>query len=144
MGGGPVGIEFAGEIRSVYKDKKITIATSGPLMPGPWKDSLRTKLAGLLKNTNVDAKTNVKVDLPEDPAVAEHLSTPRDVSLSDGSTISAAMRPSEADDTVLSGRKNAPRLPKRGQSPRHGDQQQGLVSRCDAASILAQQSAEDK
>lgn len=88
VGGGPVGIEFSGEIRSVYKDKKVTIATSGPLMPGPWKDSLRTKLAGLLKSSAIDAKTNVKVDLPQDLAIAQHLSTPRDVPLSDGSTVS--------------------------------------------------------
>ncbi|CAO1621893.1 unnamed protein product [Sympodiomycopsis kandeliae] len=88
IGGGPVGVEFSGEVRTVYSDKKITLVTSGPLLPGAWKDSLRNKLTSLLHSNKIEVKTQTSIEIPEDVPIAEHLPTPRDITLSDGSKVS--------------------------------------------------------
>lgn len=68
VGGGPVGIELAGEIRDVYKDKKITIVhdkdnlLDGPVAP----EKVRNKLTNLVKSNNVQTVFNEIVVLPQD------------------------------------------------------------------------------
>ncbi|CAO1616513.1 unnamed protein product [Sympodiomycopsis kandeliae] len=89
IGGGPVGIEFAGEVRHAYKGKRITIVTSSSLLPGPWKESMRYKFAALLRENNVNVKTHTSIHQPEDLPINQHLSMIRNVTLSDGSTIQA-------------------------------------------------------
>lgn len=90
IGGGPVGVEFSGELRTQYPDKKIVIATSGDvLIPGPWKPSLPQKLNDLLKRENIEIRYNAKADLPEDLPLAKLLPEVKTLNLSDGSTVEA-------------------------------------------------------
>jgi NADH dehydrogenase FAD-containing subunit len=69
VGGGPVGIELAGEIRDVYKDTKITIVHNKDglmdeaSLPAP---KLRQKLHKLTEKNNVDTLFNSQVILPTD------------------------------------------------------------------------------
>lgn len=49
IGGGPVGVEVAGEIKTAYPDKTVTLITSTPtLIPGPLSDKFKARaLTGL-------------------------------------------------------------------------------------------------
>ncbi|PWN44287.1 FAD/NAD(P)-binding domain-containing protein [Ceraceosorus guamensis] len=74
IGGGPVGIEFAGEVVDQHPSKKVTLATSGPALLSPaWKSSLADKLEWQLEKAGVELITNAKVDLPSDVKTGELL-----------------------------------------------------------------------
>lgn len=67
VGGGPVGIELSGEIRDVYKDKKIVIVHSGSnLLDQKAPEKARNKLANLLASNKVQVILNDSVILPQD------------------------------------------------------------------------------
>lgn len=77
VGGGPVGVELAGEIREVYSDKKITIVhdkdnfldeASSP------NAKLRKNLLTLAQKNKIDTIFNDVVDLPTD--LKEHFYSP--------------------------------------------------------------------
>lgn len=56
MGGGPIGIETAGEIKEEFPQKNVTVVTSKELMPSPHVDlpeKLRTRLTEKLKKVGV-------------------------------------------------------------------------------------------
>lgn len=93
VGGGPVGVEFVGEVRTQYPKstgKAVTLATSGgELIPGGWKKSLGQKIHTLLTSEGIDIKYNAKVDLPEDVEVGKLLPTVRSFELPDGGKVEA-------------------------------------------------------
>ncbi|CEP11943.1 hypothetical protein [Parasitella parasitica] len=79
VGGGPVGIELAGEIRDVYAEKKITIVhakdnfldeASSPNV------KLRRSLLTLAQKNQIDTIFNDSVDLPSD--LKNHFYSPED------------------------------------------------------------------
>ncbi|KAL7326626.1 hypothetical protein PS15p_208931 [Mucor circinelloides] len=77
VGGGPVGIELAGEIREVYADKKITIVHDKDnfLDEASSPDAkLRKNLLDLAKKNKVDTIFNDAVALPAD--LKEHFYSP--------------------------------------------------------------------
>lgn len=61
IGGGPIGIESAGEIRQEFPGKNVTVVTSKELMPaphGPLPERLRARLAKKLRKIGVPVYTN--------------------------------------------------------------------------------------
>lgn len=55
VGGGPVGIELAGEIREVYRDKIISLVNAGDkLVAGPYDPRLSQRLEKLLRNHGIE------------------------------------------------------------------------------------------
>lgn len=90
VGGGPVGVEFAGELRSVDRQKKVQLVTSGQtLLQGPFKPSLQKSLLEGLARIDVPVRFNAKVDLPSDVKTLELLPQQRSFSLSDGTEVEA-------------------------------------------------------
>ncbi|KAJ3214488.1 hypothetical protein HDU67_001620 [Dinochytrium kinnereticum] len=66
VGGGPVGVEVAGEIRHMYKDKEITIVHDRPgLIPGPYYDSFRANVKAALERKKIRVILNESMDLPQ-------------------------------------------------------------------------------
>jgi NADH dehydrogenase FAD-containing subunit len=67
VGGGPVGIELAGEIREVYKDKRLTIVhdQENLLDKNNAPEKIRVKLADLVTSNNVKLVFNDSVILPQ-------------------------------------------------------------------------------
>ncbi|CAG8472899.1 15098_t:CDS:2 [Acaulospora morrowiae] len=64
IGGGPVGIELAGEIATNYTDKEITLVTSAnTLLSEKFPMKLRDRLAEQLKELNVKLVMGEKIDL---------------------------------------------------------------------------------
>lgn len=62
-GGGPTGIELAGEIKALYPGKKVTLVTSGAhFTPGEFSPKLGQKLAAQLKAAKVDFHFNTRLD----------------------------------------------------------------------------------
>ncbi|KAI8848136.1 hypothetical protein BC829DRAFT_226909 [Chytridium lagenaria] len=65
VGGGPVGVEVAGEIRHKYNDKDITIVHDrAGLIPGPYHDSFRANVKSALEKKNIRIILNESMDLP--------------------------------------------------------------------------------
>lgn len=64
VGGGPVGIELAGEIRDVYTDSKITVVHNEDGLLNADLPKLRKKCETLLEKSNVDLILNDSVILP--------------------------------------------------------------------------------
>ncbi|KAJ3104323.1 hypothetical protein HDU96_008977 [Phlyctochytrium bullatum] len=65
IGGGPAGVEIAGEIRHVYKDKDITIVHDRPsLIPGPLHETFRESVKQALVARNIRVILNESIDLP--------------------------------------------------------------------------------
>lgn len=61
VGGGPVGMETAGEIAAYYKDKKVTLVTSKGLMEdpnSPFSDKFKTALKRKLESVGVKVVLN--------------------------------------------------------------------------------------
>lgn len=62
VGGGPIGIEMAGEIKEAFPDKKITLVTSQELMHSPdvpFPDRFRERLRAKLESLEVTVHTGV-------------------------------------------------------------------------------------
>ncbi|CAO3598861.1 unnamed protein product [Absidia cylindrospora] len=68
VGGGPVGIELAGEIRDTYNkdDKKVTLIHSQPQLGNAsyMPTKVHHKLLGMMMSSDIDVLLNDKVDLP--------------------------------------------------------------------------------
>lgn len=89
LGGGPVGVEEAGEIRAVYPDKKITIIERGPRLVNGFREALHTSLYNQLKKKKIEVKLNTSVEVSDNlqSSAQKLLSEPLKLSLSDGTTI---------------------------------------------------------
>ncbi len=86
VGGGPVGIELAGEIAQVHPRKEVTLISSGPSLLPDYNPRLGTRLVKDLSTLGVDVKLNALVtDLPQISGPFG----PATLSLSDGGTVSA-------------------------------------------------------
>ncbi|KAJ3189652.1 Apoptosis-inducing factor 2 [Irineochytrium annulatum] len=65
VGGGPVGVETAGEIRARYPEKEITVVHDRPgLIPGPYGDAFRENVKAALERHRVKVILNESIDLP--------------------------------------------------------------------------------
>ncbi|KAJ3188138.1 Apoptosis-inducing factor 2 [Gaertneriomyces sp. JEL0708] len=63
IGGGPVGVEIAGEIATDYPTRKVTLVHSGAaLMPGPNSDKFKARLLANLQRLGVDVVLGEKVE----------------------------------------------------------------------------------
>lgn len=90
IGGGPVGVEFAGEVKAQHPNKKITLISSGNGLIEGFKPSLGKSLVNQLKDKNVNVRLNTSIEL-----TSEHIEKsqrlqqdqPLQVRLSDGSEI---------------------------------------------------------
>lgn len=89
LGGGPVGVEFSGEVRAVYPDKKITIIERGPRLLNGFRDALHNSLYNQLQKKKIDVKLNTSVEVTDDlqSSAQKLLKEPLKLTLSDGSTI---------------------------------------------------------
>ncbi|MCO5585032.1 hypothetical protein L7F22_038964 [Adiantum nelumboides] len=89
LGAGPVGIEFAGEIRAIYKDKKITLIERGPRLLRGFRQPLHDGLYNQLKKKNIEVKFNTSVEVTDDlqSSAQKFLSEPITLNLSDNSKI---------------------------------------------------------
>lgn len=66
-GGGPTGIELAGEIAAQHPGKKLTLVTSGAsFTPGDFSPKLGQKLLDQLRAAKVDVHFNTRLDTGED------------------------------------------------------------------------------
>jgi len=67
VGGGPVGVELAGEIATDFKGKKLTLIHSRPtLLPDNLNPELKSRVLQGLKDIGVDVWLNQKVHLDEE------------------------------------------------------------------------------
>jgi len=67
IGGGPVGVELAGEIATDFPDKKVTIVHSGQkIVTGPYSDKLRTKLQQKLKEHGITVVLGERVIIKDE------------------------------------------------------------------------------
>ncbi|CAO1618176.1 unnamed protein product [Parajaminaea phylloscopi] len=90
IGGGPVGTEFAGEVRALYADKKVTLVTKGPSLIEGFKPELGKRLLNTLKKSKVDVRLQTSLDeIPEDVTPAQLLPEARSFTLSDGTQVEA-------------------------------------------------------
>lgn len=89
LGGGPVGVEFGGEIRAVHPDKSITLIERGPRLLKGFREALHNSLYNQLKKKKIDVKLNTSVEVSDDlqSSAQKLLDEPIKLSLSDGSTI---------------------------------------------------------
>lgn len=63
VGGGPVGIETAGEIATDYPTKSVTLIHSGSaLMPGPTSDKFKSKVLTALRKKGVEVVLGERVE----------------------------------------------------------------------------------
>jgi NADH dehydrogenase FAD-containing subunit len=69
LGAGPAGLELAGEIKSFFPDKHVTLADiSEDILTGPYDDALRDELRRQLAALGVDLRLGVTVsELPSAP-----------------------------------------------------------------------------
>jgi NADH dehydrogenase FAD-containing subunit len=89
LGGGPVGVEFAGEIVAQHPGKSITIVQRDDrLIPG-WREGLHTRLLAQAKAKGIDVRLNTSIDVSDDLASSSNklLQQPQTLTLSDGSQI---------------------------------------------------------
>lgn len=90
VGGGPVGVEFAGEVKSVHPDKKITLVSRPAGLIDGFNPNLGKRLHNTLNKSGVDVRLGVSLDhLPQDLPTSKLLSEPRTFSFSDGSSVEA-------------------------------------------------------
>lgn len=91
VGGGPVGVELAGEIRDAHPDKQVTIVHRGSHLCSskdggngdvPITDTLGASLKNLCEERSIAVRLGVSV-----PAAAAAHTTGSDVALSDGSSV---------------------------------------------------------
>eukprot|EP00161_Ancyromonas_sigmoides_P016164 TRINITY_DN42_c0_g1_i2.p1 TRINITY_DN42_c0_g1~~TRINITY_DN42_c0_g1_i2.p1 ORF type:complete len:253 (-),score=91.63 TRINITY_DN42_c0_g1_i2:508-1188(-) len=69
VGGGPVGVELAGEIRAKYADKVINLVHSAhALIPDSAPDRLRDEVARRLRKLRVNVHLNQRVLVPKEAA----------------------------------------------------------------------------
>ena len=62
IGGGPVGVEMAGEIVDGYKDKKIHLIHSGNhLVTKEFGDTFQTNMRWCLDNANVEVILSIRI-----------------------------------------------------------------------------------
>jgi NADH dehydrogenase FAD-containing subunit len=88
LGAGPVGIELAGEIRSVWPDKSIVLLDERPdVLSGPYMPELRAELGRQLEELNVELVLGSR--LVEDPPTEPGELGPFTVSTEGGSTLTA-------------------------------------------------------
>ncbi|KAJ1814835.1 hypothetical protein LPJ56_002802 [Coemansia sp. RSA 2599] len=67
IGGGPVGVEIAGEIAYAYKDKRVTLVHGGKrLLPLKFKEGLSNGAVAKLEALGVNVALNEKIDIPSD------------------------------------------------------------------------------
>ncbi|KNC99520.1 uncharacterized protein SPPG_04911 [Spizellomyces punctatus DAOM BR117] len=63
VGGGPVGIEIAGEVATDYPEKKVTLVhASTTLMNGPYSDKFKARLLSTLQQRKVNVVLGEKVE----------------------------------------------------------------------------------
>ncbi len=90
IGGGPVAVETAGEIRHMYADKEISIVTSSAeLVPGPFNPKVRAKLNPIIAAANINVKYNTKTT--SIPATLDEQLSKQRVELSDGTSMDVDM-----------------------------------------------------
>ncbi|KAJ3051853.1 Apoptosis-inducing factor 2 [Rhizophlyctis rosea] len=62
VGGGPVGVELAGEIAVDHPIKKVTVVQAAPtLMVGPYSDKFKSRVLSGLKSRNVNVILNERI-----------------------------------------------------------------------------------
>ncbi|KAJ1880280.1 hypothetical protein H4R99_005086 [Coemansia sp. RSA 1722] len=67
VGGGPVGVEIAGEIAYAYKDKSVTLVHGAErLLPPNFKPGLSNGAVHKLERLGVKVVLNEKIDIPKD------------------------------------------------------------------------------
>ncbi|RKR90755.1 NADH dehydrogenase FAD-containing subunit [Micromonospora pisi] len=66
VGAGPSGLELAGEIKSFFPEKQVTVVDAGPdILPGPYEQALRDELRGQLDKLGVELRLGSPLrDLP--------------------------------------------------------------------------------
>lgn len=74
VGGGPVGVELAGEINYVHPGKRVTlVAKSSKLIPSQDNAKLHNKLLSQLQRAGNTVLTNEQIELPKELAIAQLL-----------------------------------------------------------------------
>lgn len=89
VGGGPVGVEFTGEVMSQHPDKKVTlIQQADRLVPG-WRQPLHDKLVAQLTAKKVDVRLNTRVEVRSEMIQSSNrlLEQPISLTLSDGAQL---------------------------------------------------------
>lgn len=90
VGGGPVGVEFIGEVRALYPNKKITLVSKGEGLIEGFNPNLGKRLHNTLKRTNVEVRLGTSLDeLPRDFPTSKLLDSAQAFSFSDGSKVDA-------------------------------------------------------
>ncbi|MFK3980245.1 NAD(P)/FAD-dependent oxidoreductase [Micromonospora sp. NPDC050397] len=69
VGAGPAGLELAGEIKSAFPDKHVTLVDAGPdILPGRFDQALRDELRAQLDKLGIELKLGSALDeLPDVP-----------------------------------------------------------------------------
>lgn len=88
VGGGPVGVEFVGEVMALYPEKKVTLVSRSSSLIDGIKPAVGQKLVGILEQSkSVDLKLGTSIELPSDIPSASLLPQARQVRLSDGTQV---------------------------------------------------------
>jgi apoptosis-inducing factor 2 len=87
-GAGPAGLELAGEIKSFFPDKQVTIVEAAPdVLSGPYEQALRDELRRQLDEIGVELR--LRSGLRELPAAAPATLAPVAVGSADGGELTA-------------------------------------------------------
>ena len=89
VGGGPVGVEFAGEVLEQHPGKKITLVHMGDSLLTGYRAPLGKKLFDQLRSRKVDVRLNTSVDLTKEDIEQSNRLASEDIhiKLSDGSSL---------------------------------------------------------
>ncbi|KAI5478433.1 hypothetical protein MNV49_005074 [Pseudohyphozyma bogoriensis] len=86
VGGGPAGVEFAGEVKETFPDKKVTLVHPAPRLFKNWNQGLGDKLEEQLKALGVDIIYDVRIDTGD---LTNGLIKEREFDLGQGRTVTA-------------------------------------------------------
>lgn len=91
VGGGPVGVEFAGEVKEEHPDKKITLVQQAPALIAGFRAGLGKRLFSQLTAKGVDVRLDTGVELTQELMDLSQKRMPngetRAIKLSDGTTV---------------------------------------------------------
>lgn len=89
LGGGAVGVEFAGEVRELYPQKRITLLERSPRLLNGWRKPLHAQLYAQLVRSHVDVRLGTSLHVTEELRASAYrlLSPAKRFKLSDGSVV---------------------------------------------------------
>lgn len=89
LGGGAVGVEFAGEVRELHRDTQITLLERSPQLLKGWREPLHAQLLAQLERLSVDVRLNTSIQVTDELRASAYrlLSPVQQLAVSDGTKV---------------------------------------------------------